>query len=57
MDTNLSKLWDIVEDRGVCHTVVHAAANSRTQLSNWTTKHEKLLRSNAALSVLYMLTH
>ena len=23
MDMNLSKLWEIVEDRGVCHAAVH----------------------------------
>ena len=57
MDTNVSKLWDTVEDRGVCHAAVHLAANSRTRLSNQTTKHEKLLNSDAALSVLYILTH
>ena len=57
MDTNVSKLWDIVEDRGVCHTAVHSAANSQTRLSNQTTKHEKLLNSDAALSVSYILTH
>ena len=57
MDTNVSKLWDIVEDRGVCHAAVHSAANSQTRLSNQTTKHEKLLNSDAALSVSYILTH
>ena len=34
MDMNLSKLWEIVEDRGAWHGVT----KSQTQLSNWTPK-------------------
>ena len=30
MDRNLSKLWEIVEDRGAWHTVVHGVAKSQT---------------------------
>ena len=37
MDMNLSKLWEIVEDRGALHAVVHEIAKSQTWLSNWTT--------------------
>ena len=37
MDMNLSKLWEIVEDRGVWRAAVHRVAKSQTQLSNWTT--------------------
>ena len=33
---NLSKLWEIVEDRGVWHASVHGVAESPTQLSDWT---------------------
>ena len=33
MDMNLSKLWEIVKDRGPCHAIVHWAAKSQTQLS------------------------
>ena len=34
MDMNLSKLWEIVEDRGVWRAAVHRVAKSQTQLSN-----------------------
>ena len=34
-DMNLSKLWEIVEDRGAWHTTLHGVTKSRTQLSNW----------------------
>ena len=37
MDMNLSKLWEIVEDREVWHAAVHRIAKSRTGLSNRTT--------------------
>ena len=30
MDMNLSKFWDIVEDRGAWHAAVHEAAKSWT---------------------------
>ena len=30
MNMNLSKLWEIVEDREVCSTTVHGAAKSDT---------------------------
>ena len=29
MDMNLSKLWEIVEDRGARHAAVHGVAKSR----------------------------
>ena len=37
MDMNLSKVWEIVEDRGAWCTAVHGVAKSRTWLSEWTT--------------------
>ena len=37
MDRNLSKLWEIVEDRGSSHAEVHGIGKNPTQLSNWTT--------------------
>ena len=34
MNMNLSKLWEIVEDRGAWRALIHEAAKSQTQLSN-----------------------
>ena len=36
MNMNLSKLWEIVEDREAWCAVVHGAAKNRTWLSDWT---------------------
>ena len=33
-DMNLSKLWEIVEDRGAWYTAVHRVAKIQTQLSD-----------------------
>ena len=33
IDMSLNKLWEIVEDRGAWHSMVHRVANSWTQLS------------------------
>ena len=30
MNMNLSKLWEIVEDRGTCRVIVHGVAKIRT---------------------------
>ena len=32
MDMSLSKLWEIVEDRGACHAIVHEVTKSWTQV-------------------------
>ena len=37
MDMDLSKLQEIVKNRGAWHTAVHGVTNSWTQLSNWIT--------------------
>ena len=37
IDMNLSKLWEIVEDRGVWHATVHEVTKGQTRLSDWTT--------------------
>ena len=37
MDLNLSKLWEMVENRGDWRAVVHGVAESQKQLSIWTT--------------------
>ena len=37
MDMNLSKLWEIVKNRGAWHATVHGVTKSRTQLSDQTT--------------------
>ena len=34
MDVNLSKLWEIAEDRGAWRAAVHGVAKNRTQLSD-----------------------
>ena len=34
MEISLSKLWEIVKDRGAWHTAVHGVAKSQTQLSD-----------------------
>ena len=34
MDMNLSKLWEIVEDRGAWSAAIHEVAESQMQLSN-----------------------
>ena len=36
-DMNLSKLQEIVKDRGAWHVAVHRVAKSQTRLNNWTT--------------------
>ena len=34
MDMNLSKLWEIVKNRGAWHDAVHGVTKSWTQISN-----------------------
>ena len=37
VDMNLSKLWEIVEDKGAWIAAVYRIAKSQTRLSDWTT--------------------
>ena len=46
VNMNLSKLWEIVEDRGAWHAAVHGIAKSQTQLSDWTTMTTNLISVN-----------
>ena len=41
MDMSLSKLWEVMENRGACHAIVHAVTNSRTWLGDWTTTQQQ----------------
>ena len=41
MDMNLSKLWEIVEDRGAWCATVKGVTKSQTRLSDWTTTTKK----------------
>ena len=36
MDMNLSRLQEILEDRGAWPAAIHGIAKNQTQLSNWT---------------------
>ena len=54
MDTNLSKLWEMVKDRGAWCAAVHGVAKSQTQLSDSTTE---LFPHCVELSVLRWCWH
>ena len=66
MDTSLSKLWQMVKDRGAWCTAVQVVTKSQTWLSGWTTikSHQKQktlyiddLRFQDLLSTLQALSH
>ena len=46
MDMSFSKLQEIVKDREACHAAAHGAAESQTQLSDWTTTTKKKKNEN-----------
>ena len=54
MDMNLSKLWEIVEDRGAWHAIVHGPIKSRTWLRDWTTATDKLCHICRVLPLLLL---
>ena len=37
MDMSLSKLWEMVKDRGAWRAAIHGVTKSQTRLSDWTT--------------------
>ena len=45
MNMKLTKLWEIVKDRQVWSAAVHGVAKSWTQLSDWTTTHTIICRT------------
>ena len=55
MDMNLSKLWDIVEDRGAWHASVHVIAKSPTRHKDWITATTIYWGSNLCFSTLRRL--
>ena len=56
MDMNLSKLRDIVEDRGVWSATVYGVAKSQTQLSdNNSNDHDHELKVSICLKYLFFL--
>ena len=38
VDMNLSKLWEIVEDRGTWHVAVHEITNGQARINDLTTR-------------------
>ena len=45
MDMNLSKLQEIMKDKGAWHTVVHGVAKSWTWLSDWSTINQEISKN------------
>ena len=55
MDMNLSRLWEMVKDRGACHAAVRGVTNSCTQLSVRTTTIYHSVTINAVLCLALLL--
>ena len=55
MNMNLSKLWEIVEDRGAWLAAVHGVAKSWTRLSDFTlTSHFHALEKEMAIHPVFL---
>ena len=57
MDMNLSKRWEIVEDRGAWQPTVHGVAKSRTKLSERTTTNPRQARKCFLLTFKILIAH
>ena len=52
---NVSKPWEVVEDRGAWRSIGHGIAKSWTHLSNQTIKTTKLMTYNIHLNIAFAL--
>ena len=55
MDMNLSKLWEIADDRGEWHASAHGVAKSQTRLSSQTTTTNSSPYKDFLIIMAYMI--